>query len=1097
MTAIVNPAGDQLVISDGITDIANGKYGFTYPHLVTLSSGNVLAFGTGGSGTIARILAPDGSALTGDIQLLAEQETLDVAALPNGGFVAVFEWPGDGEDVRAQIFDSNAQPVGGVIEVTGSQPYYQGEPQVTVLSNGNFVVTWGNPDASTGGGDYGQVYDQTGSSVGSTFFVHSDGLSTTDIAATPDGGFVAVWVGPGEEPSTVGIFGAKFDSDGTKVGSDFVVGQPGIYGESDPSVTVLADGTVAVAFRHVAYPTDIPSPTHPSAVDVWVRLIHADGTLDPIVAVTRPTETTADGNERQEEFPQIVALPDGGFAVGFTSIDSIGGYGLRDYYVATFDGEGNRLTGNQLASARDGTGAWGGLAALADGSVLATWGNGGAHGRLFTPTQLSSNVVEGDDADNVLTGSDANETLNGHGGNDVLDGNGGIDLLRGGDGDDTYIVRTTLSSVIEDVLGGDDTVTATVDYRLAEGIYVDHLVAAAGTAALHLTGNALAQTLTGNDGDNVLDGGGGDDTFAGGAGNDVYIIVGDRTTAYGVDAANIVVENANEGVDEVRVWIGDYTLGANVEKLTGTGDLAQTLAGNELDNVITGGPGDALFGLEGNDTLVRSSYMGTMAGGAGDDLYILDNGSEPITENADEGVDEVRIADGPVTLADNVENLTGLSATGQQLTGNVFANVIKGGSGADYILGKGGDDTLDGGAGGDYMEGGDGDDVYVVDGGDIIVESDASGGHDTVSSSVSYVLGENLEDLTLTGAAALHGTGNELDNVLVGNDAANVMQGNDGNDMLEGAGGNDTLRGGSGIDTVTYEAAAAGVTVNLAVTSSQNTGGAGTDSISGMENLTGSTHDDTLAGYGAVNTLEGLGGNDALTGGGGNDVLLGDGGNDTLNGNGGADAMTGGGGDDLYFVNNAGDTVTESSDGDGHDRVNSSVSFTLGDYVEDLFLTASGTSNAVGNGLDNVLQGNAAANIFKGLAGADTLKGGAGDDSLNGGTGQDTLVGGAGNDKFVFNTGDTSANHALADHITDFASGDRIDLHNIDANTTVGGDQAFTFIGTAGFTAAGQLHYATGGGSTWIEGDTNGDGSADFAIYLVGNHTMAGTDFVL
>jgi serralysin len=347
------------------------------------------------------------------------------------------------------------------------------------------------------------------------------------------------------------------------------------------------------------------------------------------------------------------------------------------------------------------------------------------------------------------------------------------------------------------------------------------------------------------------------------------------------------------------------------------------------------------------------------------------------------------------------------------------------------------------------------------------------------------------------GTTIENATGGSANDTILGNNVGNVLTGNGGNDTLEGFGGNDTLRGGGGIDTVTYEAAAAGVTVNLGLAGGQATGGAGTDTISGFENLTGSTHDDTLSGNGAVNTVEGLAGNDTLNGRGGNDVLLGDGGNDVLNGNGGADAMTGGLGNDLYYVNNAGDTVTESSSSGGTDQVNTTLSFTLGNNVENLVIVGNGTSNGTGNSLDNVLQGNAAANIFKGLAGADTLKGGAGDDSLNGGTGQDTLVGGAGNDKFVFNTGDTIANHALADHITDFASGDHIDLHNIDANTTVGGDQAFTFIGTAGFSAAGQLHYATGGGSTWIEGDTNGDGSADFAIYLVGNHTMAGTDFVL
>jgi hypothetical protein len=99
----------------------------------------------------------------------------------------------------------------------------------------------------------------------------------------------------------------------------------------------------------------------------------------------------------------------------------------------------------------------------------------------------------------------------------------------------------------------------------------------------------------------------------------------------------------------------------------------------------------------------------------------------------------------------------------------------------------------------------------------------------------------------------------------------------------------------------------------------------------------------------------------------------------------------------------------------------------------------------------------------------------------------------------VFADGDTGATHALADRVTDFATGDKVDLHLIDADTTLASNQAFHFIGTAAFTVGdeGALRYTTGGGSTWIEGDTNGDGTADISIYLTGDHTMVQADFVL
>jgi len=127
---------------------------------------------------------------------------------------------------------------------------------------------------------------------------------------------------------------------------------------------------------------------------------------------------------------------------------------------------------------------------------------------------------------------------------------------------------------------------------------------------------------------------------------------------------------------------------------------------------------------------------------------------------------------------------------------------------------------------------------------------------------------------TLTGSQ-----GNDVLNGLAGND---LLIGGHGNDRLMGGLGNDTLNGGNGVDIAQYWSATAAVTVNLSLTSAQNTGGAGTDTLLGIEAVNGSAFNDTLTGNGSANTLLGGGGNDKLNGGLGTDVLTGGTGHDTI-----------------------------------------------------------------------------------------------------------------------------------------------------------------------------------------------------------------------
>ncbi|RAP41731.1 hypothetical protein BYZ73_09015 [Rhodovulum viride] len=186
-------------------------------------------------------------------------------------------------------------------------------------------------------------------------------------------------------------------------------------------------------------------------------------------------------------------------------------------------------------------------------------------------------------------------------------------------------------------------------------------------------------------------------------------------------------------------------------------------------------------------------------------------------------------------------------------------------------------------------------------------------------------------------------------------------------------------------------------------------GGAGNDRLTGTQGddlILGGGGDDLLSGGSGTDTLRGEAGNDTLQGGAGDDWLLGgDGddrlwggvGGDLLGGGAGGDLLEGGTGDDLYAVDTAGDRTLERP-GEGWDRVCASLSWTLGDHVEQLTLGGSAALDGTGNALANVLTGNAGANYLCGLGGPDTLSGGAGDDGLVGGTGDDRLWSGDGND---------------------------------------------------------------------------------------------------
>ena len=415
--------------------------------------------------------------------------------------------------------------------------------------------------------------------------------------------------------------------------------------------------------------------------------------------------------------------------------------------------------------------------------------------------------------------------------------------------------------------------------------------------------------------------------------------------------ADTVTENASEGIDSV---VADhYTLGDNIENLkiivtTGTG------TGNGLDNLLEGTDGvQTLAGMAGNDTLDGAAGADSLSGGGGDDLYIIDNAQDAISEQAGGGTDTIKTTVS-YALASDLESLLQLGTASLQATGNSSANLLIGNAGNSTLNGAGGNDTLDGGQGVDSLSGGAGDDLYLIDDlKDAIVEA-VNDGFDQVRSGFSYVLSANIESLEITGAAT-NGSGNELDNLLIGNASANV---------LDGKAGADTLQGGAGDDNYVVDNARDKV-VELASN--------GKDSVSASIDYALSDNLEvlTLLGTAAAGT-----GNDLAN------LMTGNAGANTLDGGAGADTMVGDEGDDRYVVDDAGDVITEFAN-QGIDTIASFASYAMGAQaanVENLTLLGDGDIDGTGNVGKNLITGNEGGNRLDGSGGADTMIGGKGDD---------------------------------------------------------------------------------------------------------------------
>ncbi|MBI1407245.1 MAG: hypothetical protein GC145_14105, partial [Caulobacter sp.] len=829
-------AGDQYL--PVVAALANGGFAVSW---ADFSQGVGGATGdASGYAVKTQVFTAAGATVGGEILVnTATQNSQDnpqIVGLPNGGFVVTWRDASQGAGgatgdasnyaVKAQVFTSTGAAVGGEILVNTATQGAQTAQEITVLSDGGFVITWTDGSLGVGGatGDSSsnaikaQVFAADGTAVGGEILVNTATAGSqgqNQITALADGGFVVTWNdfslgvgGAGGDTSSLAVKAQVFAADGTPTGSEIRVNTATQNSQSNPQITALAHGGFVVTWRDVSQGNG-GATGDGSSYAIKAQVFAADGSP---VGGEILANTAISGPQTN---PQIAALPDGGFVitwedaslgVGGATGDNSGFAIKAQVFAADGTPRGEELLVNTAISGDQITAH---IAVLDQGFVV-TWqdlsqGVGGATGdnsnyaiksQVFNvgpaavelvPLDLKSTgfTVSDPDAGDVLTvtlSTDYGLLTVTAGGSGAIVSNSGtasvtivgtatqIDALLNGDATSTFSFLANTGappSTATVTLAVDDGAGGTASAAFL--LPIEDLPGAAPTAG--------PDTLTGTAGADVIDADAGNDYVNGGDGND---------TLYG--------ENNDDTLNG----------GNGSDKLYG-GDGVDILNGDDGNDRLDGGAGiDTLNGGAGNDVLDGGTGADAMSGGTGNDIYYVDDAGDTTTENAAEGYDIVRSTI-TWTLAGNIEGLQLQGAGDIDGTGNALANNIVGNAGKNTLHGGDGVDTIDGGDGNDYVYGDDGGDHLkgglgsdTVDGGAGNDDLDGGDGNDKLYGGSGY-------------DSLIGGQGNDR---LDGGADNDVLDGGDGNDVLDGGTGNDTLRGGVGNDVYYVDSVADSVVEN-------------------------------------------------------------------------------------------------------------------------------------------------------------------------------------------------------------------------------------------------------------------------------------------
>lgn len=504
------------------------------------------------------------------------------------------------------------------------------------------------------------------------------------------------------------------------------------------------------------------------------------------------------------------------------------------------------------------------------------------------------------------------------------------------------------------------------------------------------------------------------------------------------------------------------------------------LAGGEGRDTISGGYGnDELYGDGDRDTLIGGEGKDTLVGGGGDDFLI--SGTDPFTGAPKLALDH--LSDAPLDAGGVMDGGTGNDI----LAPSMFLSASQ------------------------SIYGGDG-----IDGVDYTYQTSTFAGLPPAGVPVNVLDLESGQGTTPNGGSIYvqeveNITGSDFRDDFRGDDNVNILKAGLHSDVLEGRGGADILDGGGDFDAASYVSASSGVSIDLKLATQRATneqglsnGDAAGDQLISIEEVRGSQYNDVLRG--SVSSATG-----------GKQALFGNGGSDVIEGRQGVDAIDGGDGFDYASYESSAGRVIVTLAAAGMTSTGQ-LNDAAGDRlirIEGLIGSAFGDT-FTGNGDLNRFKGGGGADTLSGMGGNDVIDGGAGNDIISGGTGRDELTGGADQDTFVFALGDSNGAFMLRDMIVDFQrdfhlntlniEGDTINVHDIDAQVQNGavGNQNFQFIGSAAFTAAGQLRVtqqtdSLGRVYSLVEADVSGDHISDLSInvYTTTHAALTAADFFL